>query len=121
MNKNIVVAIAFLGSMASANVATAASVSCSFLSETVISKSGEWVKSESDFMKLAQMFGDGLTIELKNSLLAQLDSKKPFLAGKVNRGSVYLMGGDYGVEGKLISVNGDQISTYDGMCQVSFG
>ena len=42
------------------NSAYAASVSCSFMSETTISKSGEWLKDEADFMKLYDMFGDGL-------------------------------------------------------------
>jgi hypothetical protein len=62
-----------------------------------------------------------MKLNLQNSLLAKLDSKQPFLAGKVNRGSVYLMGSDMGVEGKLIKVSGDQITIYDGMCQVGFG
>lgn len=43
------------------------------------------------------------------------------LAGKINRGSVYLMGSDVGVQGKLTSVNGDVITVYDGLCGVGFG
>ena len=121
MLKNISVAVAFLGSMASANIATAASVNCSFMSETVISQSGEWVKSETDFMKMIELFGDGLKLNLESSLLGKLDSKQPFLAGKVKRGSVYLMGSEIGVQGKLINVTNDQIAIYDGMCQVGFG
>ena len=103
------------------NHALAANVNCSFMTETTISASGEWLKSEADFMKLYEMFGDGLNIELDNSLLGNLDSQQPFLAGEVNRGKVFLMGGDYGVEGKLISVSGDQINIFDGMCTVGFG
>ncbi|WP_063298620.1 hypothetical protein [Pseudovibrio sp. Ad37] len=91
------------------------------MSETTISKSGEWVKTETDFMKLMEMFGDGLELPLKNSVLGNLDTKQPFLAGEVNRGKVYLMGGDMGVEGKLISVSGEEITIYDGMCNVGFG
>ena len=86
-----------------------------------ISKSGEWVKSNTDFMDLLNMFGDGLEIPLENYLLGNLDSGKPFFAGSVSRGNVYLMGGDMGVEGKLISVNENFITIYDGMCSTSFG
>ena len=99
----------------------AATVSCSFMSETTISKSGEWLKTEADFMKLYDMFGDGLEMKLDNSLLGNLDSKEPFLAGEVDRGRVFLMGSEYGVVGKLIGVEGDQLTIYDGMCTVGFG
>ena len=92
-----------------------------FMSETQINTSGEWLRTETDFMKLMEMFGDGMTMKLDNSLLGQLDSGKPFLAGKINRGSVYLMGSDVGVQGKLTSVNGDVITVYDGLCDVGFG
>ncbi|SVE57380.1 uncharacterized protein METZ01_LOCUS510234, partial [marine metagenome] len=103
------------------STSSAATVSCMFMSETTISKSGEWIKADTDFMKLYNMFGDGLKIPLKNSLLGNLDSGKPFMAGTVKRGNVYLMGGDMGVEGKLISVQGNNITIYDGMCTTSFG
>ena len=103
------------------NTSIAATVSCMFLTETTISKSGAWVKSNTDFMDLYNMFGDGLKLPLKNSLLGNLDSGKPFYAGKVSRGNVYLMGGDMGVEGKLISVNDNYITIYDGTCSTSFG
>ena len=99
----------------------AATVSCSFMSETTISKSGEWLKTEADFMKLYEMFGDGLELKLDNSLLGNLDSKEPFLAGEVDRGRVFLMGGEYGVEGKLIGSEGNELTIYDGMCTVGFG
>lgn len=103
------------------NTSTAATVSCMFLSETTISKSGEWIKSNTDFMQLYGMFGDGLKLPLKNSLLGNLDSGEPFLAGTVSRGNVYLMGSDMGVEGKLITVKGNNITIYDGMCTTGFG
>ena len=103
------------------NSVYAASVSCGFMSETTISKSGEWVKDETDFMKLYDMFGDGLEIKLDNSLLGNLDTNEPFFAGEVNRGKVFLMGSEYGVVGKLIGVDGDQLTIYDGMCTVGFG
>ena len=103
------------------NTSIAATVSCMFMTETTISKSGEWVKSNTDFMDLLNMFGDGLEIPLENYLLGNLDTGKPFFAGSVSRGNVYLMGGDMGVEGKLISVNDNFITIYDGMCSTSFG
>lgn len=105
----------------SSHAATAATVSCSFLSETSITSSGEWLKTEMDFVKLYEMFGDGLSLSLENSLLANLDTGKPFEAGKVDRGTVYLMGDDMGVSGKLISVEGNVITVFDGMCSIGFG
>ncbi|MGA0302105.1 MAG: hypothetical protein ACO3OJ_13495, partial [Paracoccaceae bacterium] len=101
--------------------AFAATLTCSFLSETTISTDGAWVRKEMDFMKLYDMFGDGLSLPLENSLLGNLDTGQPFLAGEVERGKVFLMGGDYGVEGKLIEVNGNEITIYDGMCNIGFG
>ena len=101
--------------------AHSANVRCSFMSETTISTSGEWLATEMDFMKLMELFGDGLTLPLENSLLGNLDTGKVFLAGHVNRGRVFLKGGDMDVEGKLIGVNGDIITIYDGMCNVGFG
>ena len=101
--------------------AHAAKVECSFISETTISTSGEWLATEMDFMKLMQLFGDGLSIPLENSLLGNLDTGKVFLAGQVDRGRVFLKGGDMGVEGKLIGVKGGVITIYDGSCNVGFG
>ena len=102
-------------------VSFAANVSCMFMSETNISKSGEWLGTESDMMKLMDMFGDSLNLPLENSLLGKLDKGEVFLAGKTKRGNVYLMGGDMGVQGKLISVKNDTITIYDGMCEIGFG
>ena len=101
--------------------AQAATVSCSFMSETQITKEGEWLKSEMDFMKLFELFGDGIELPLENSLLANLDAQVPFYVGDVQRGRVYLMGGDMGVEGKLIDVEEDIITIYDGFCEIGFG
>ena len=85
------------------------------MSDTSISKSGEWLSAETDFMKLMEIFGDSLELPLENSLLGNLD------AGKVKRANVYLMGGDSGVQDKLISVQGETITIYDGLCEVGFG
>ena len=105
----------------SAGSAHAAKVECSFMSETTISTSGEWMATEMDFMKLMELFGDGLTLPLESSLLGNLDTGAVFLAGEVDRGKVFLKGGDMGVEGKLIGVDGDVITIYDGMCNIGFG
>ncbi|MBU6368849.1 MAG: hypothetical protein KGQ65_04335 [Burkholderiales bacterium] len=91
------------------------------MNETQLSIQGEWLKSEADFMKLMEMFGDGLQLPLKNSVLGKLDTKQPFLAGEVSRGKVFLMGTEFGVEGKLINVKSGVVTVYDGMCTVSFG
>jgi len=100
----------------------AASVTCTFMSETVITKEGVWIKSEMDFMKLFELFGEGgLTLQLENSLLAQLDSQNVFLAGETSLGKVYLRGSEMGIEGKNIKIEGEFITMYDGMCDVSFG
>lgn len=101
--------------------AFAAKVTCSFMSETQITKSGEWLKMETDFMKLLDLFGDGLVLQLDNVLLAKLDTTEIFKAGKVDRGTVYLMGSEMGVLGKLTSVDGEIITIYDGFCDVGFG
>ena len=99
-----------------------AKVTCSFLSETVVTTDGVWVKTEMDFMKLFELFGaEGLTIELENSLLAQLDTQEVFLAGETSLGKVYLSGSEMGITGKNIKVENNLITMYDGMCQVSFG
>jgi hypothetical protein len=101
--------------------AFAAKVSCTFFSETQISTSGEWLKTDMDFMKLIETFGDGLVLPLDNSLLSNLDTTEVFKAGEVDRGTVYLMGSEMGVMGKLTSVDGEIITIYDGHCEVGFG
>ncbi len=108
----------FLFTLTSAN---AAKVECSFMSETTISTSGEWLATEMDFMKLIELFGDGLTLPLENSLLSNLDTGAVFLAGEVDRGKVFLQGSDMGVTGKLIGVKDNVITIYDGMCNIGFG
>ena len=105
----------------SAGNANAAKVQCTFMTETTISTSGEWLATDMDFMKLMEMFGDGLSLPLENSLLGKLDTEEVFLAGEVERGKVFLKGGEMGVEGKLIGVSGDVITVYDGMCDIGFG
>ena len=99
----------------------AASVECSFMSEVKISSDGKWIKSETDLMTLLEKFGDGLALKIDNALLSKLDSGQPFFAGETRLGNVYLMGSEMGVEGKLIKVDGDELTITDGMCTVGFG
>lgn len=103
------------------SASSAATVSCMFLSETRLTTSGEWLKTETDLMQIMQMFGDGLKIPLQNSLLGKLDSQTPFFAGNAQRGRVFLSGSSAGVKGKLINVSGGIITIYEGLCDVSFG
>ena len=104
------------------SVANAATLVCDFSSETEISTSGDWLKSSADFEELWALFGDsGVVLPLSNTLLGKLDSQQPFLAGQIKLGKVFIMGSDYGVEGKVINVDGNIISIYDGYCDVSFG
>ncbi len=70
----------------------AATIKCDFMIETKITQSGEWLSTETDWMKIWDMFGDGLELPLENSLLSKLDSGEVFLAGYVRRGMVYLRG-----------------------------
>ena len=102
--------------------ANAAKVNCTFMSGYTISKNGAWVATEGDFMKLMDLFGaEGLNLEIDNSLLAKLDTKQPFFAGETSNGKVYLNGGEAGVEGRTIKIEGDNIVIYYGLCTVGFG
>lgn len=121
INKKLDIVCMVAAFLTVSSVAQAASVKCSFMSETQISPDGTWLKTETDISKLIKIFGDGLELPLENSLLGNLDTKLPFFAGETERGKVYLMGGPIGVQGKNISVEGDVITIYDGMCTISFG
>ena len=104
------------------SVVNAATLTCDFWSETEISTSGEWLKSTADYEELWALFGDsGVVLPLSNSLLGKLDSQLPFLAGEIKLGKVFIMGGDDGVSGMVIKVDGGIISIYDGYCDISFG
>ena len=98
----------------------AAVVDCSFMTGTKVNSNGEWVKAY-DYMSLLDVFTDSLRLKISNSLLGRLDSKQPFYVGSVKRGKVYLMGGDMGIEGKLINKEGNSITIYNAMCSIEFG
>ena len=102
--------------------ANAANVNCVFMNGYTISKNGAWVATEVDFTKLINLFGaEGLNLEIDDELLSNLDTRQPFLAGETINGKVYLNGGDAGVEGRTIKVDGDNIVIYYGFCNVGFG
>ena len=103
------------------NLALSAVVTCTFDHATKLTKDGVWLNKITDYETLYELFGDGLIMPLKNDLLAKLDSKEIFHAATMPLGSVYLMGGEDGLVGKLTSVKGDIIDIYDGYCSVAFG
>ena len=48
-------------------------------------------------------------------------TKQPFFAGETSNGKVYLNGGDAGVEGRTIKIEGDNLVIYYCLCTVGFG
>jgi len=99
----------------------AATVSCSFMSGDIFdTKTGAWVGVPSDDT-IFDLFSEELRIKVDNSLLAKLDSQKPFLAGDHRKGKIYIQGSDMGVNGRMIKVSGGKLHVYSGMCDVGFG
>ena len=58
---------------------------------------------------------------MENSLLSSLDAKQIFRAGETEKGIVYIIGGDMGVEGRLSSIEDGLLIIYSGFCSVGFG
>ena len=58
---------------------------------------------------------------MENSLLSNLDAQQIFRAGETDKGIVYLVGGDMGVEGRLSSIEDGLLIIYSGFCSVGFG
>ena len=101
--------------------AQAAKVSCSFdYGDAFNSTDGSWVGADS-FETLWDLFPEGIMLELDNSLLGNLDTQEVFKAGTIDKGDVFLRGGDYGIDGKLTSLGDGTIKVYSGFCDVSFG
>ena len=99
----------------------AATVECSFTAgEAYDISSGEWVGS-AGWEDIWDIFGEGITLPLENSLLQLLDSQEIFKAGSTDKGTVYLLGGEMGVEGRLSSVQDGTIIIYSGFCSIGFG
>ena len=111
--------IIFLISIAPLGTIKAAEVSCGFIAENTFSRSWEWLAHDDDWQKLLKMFPEGISISLETTLDRKLDSTKVFFAGEVEQGKVYLRGTQYGVDGKLVKVKGEQVFVYDGACSVN--
>ena len=101
--------------------AKAATVSCDFISgEAYDISTGEWVGS-AGYEDIWDIFGEGISLPMENALLANLDSQEIFRAGETDKGTVYLVGGDMGVEGRLGSIEDGLIIIYSGFCTIGFG
>ena len=99
----------------------AAKVSCDFDSgESYSITDGSWQGSLS-YETLWDLFPDGLSLELENSLLAKLDAQEIFKAGKTEKGDVYLMGSEIGITGRMSVLKNGSILIYAGYCDVGFG
>ena len=99
----------------------AATVSCNFMTgEAYELTSGAWGGS-AGYEDIWDIFGDGISLPMENSLLSKLDAQEIFRAGEIDKGTVYLIGGDMGVEGKLSSIEDGLLIVYSGFCSVGFG
>ena len=99
----------------------AATVSCNFMTgEAYELTSGAWVGT-AGYEDIWDIFGDGISLPMENSLLSKLDSQEIFRAGETDKGTVYLIGGDMGVEGRLSSIDDGLLIVYSGFCSVGFG
>ena len=119
MKKNLLKLI-FLVLLLSPNI-KAATVSCSFMSgEAYDISSGAWIGT-AGYEDIWDIFGDDLSLPIENSLLANLDAQEIFIAGETDMGTVYLVGGDMGVEGRLSTIDDGMLIIYSGFCSVGFG
>ena len=110
----------FLALFLSPNI-NAATVSCDFISgEAYDMSSGAWIGS-AGFEDIWDIFGDGISLPMENSLLSNLDSQEIFKAGETDKGTVYLGGGDMGVEGRLSTIEGNILIVYSGFCTIGGG
>ena len=50
-----------------------------------------------------------------------LDTQEIFRAGETDKGTVYLVGGDMGVEGRLSTIDDGMLIIYSGFCSIGFG
>ena len=120
MVKRHIFKLFFLAFFLSSNI-NAATVSCNFMSgEAYEMSSGAWIGS-AGFEDIWDIFGDGVTLPMENSLLSNLDSQEIFRAGETDKGTVYLVGGDMGVEGRLTNIKGTTLIIYSGFCTIGFG
>ena len=113
--------IILFATLFSASNMQAATVSCNFMSgEAYELTSGAWVGTVG-YEDIWDIFGEGISLPMQNSLLANLDAQQIFRAGEIDKGTVYLIGGDMGVEGRLTSIEDGLLVVYSGFCNVGFG
>ena len=118
--KNYLIKLIFLALFLSPNI-QAATVSCNFMSGEAYSiSSGAWIGT-AGYEDIWDIFGEGLSLPIENSLLANLDTQEIFRAGETNKGTVYLVGGDMGVEGRLSTIDDGMLIIYSGFCSIGFG
>ena len=118
--KNYLLKLILLALFLSPNI-MAATVSCNFMSgEAYSTSSGAWIGS-AGYEDIWDIFGDGLSLPVENSLLAKLDAQEIFRAGETDKGTVYLVGGDMGVEGRLSTIDEGMLIIYSGFCSIGFG
>ena len=99
----------------------AETVSCDFMSGEAYSiSSGAWIGA-AGYEDIWDIFGEGLSLPMENSLLANLDTQEIFRAGETDKGTVYLVGGDMGVEGSFSTIDDGMLIIYSGFCSVGFG
>ena len=82
--------------------------------------SGAWIGT-AGYEDIWDIFGDGLSLPMENSLLANLDTQEIFREGETDKGTVYLVGGDMGVEGRLSTIDDGMLIIYSGFCSIGFG
>ena len=118
--KNYLIKLIFLALFLSPTL-KAATVSCNFMSGEAYSMSnGAWIGT-AGFEDIWDIFGEGLSLPMENSLLANLDTQEIFRAGETDKGTVYLVGGDMGVEGRLSTSDEGMLIIYSGFCSIGFG
>ena len=118
--KNYLIQLIFIALFLSSNI-KAAPVSCNFMSgEAYSTSSGAWIGT-AGYEDIWDIFGDGLSLPMENSLLANLDTQEIFRAGETDKGTVYLVGGDMGVEGRLSTIDDGMLIIYSGFCSIGFG
>tara|TARA_B000000441_G_C21514966_1_gene217134 strand:- start:202 stop:567 length:366 start_codon:yes stop_codon:yes gene_type:complete len=102
-------------------ISNAANVSCNFdTGESYNITDGSW-EGSLGWESLYDLFGDGLTLPLENSLLSELDKGYIFKAGTTPKGDVYLAGSDMGIAGRMSNIKDGSIIIYSGYCDVGFG
>ena len=118
--KNYLIKLIFLALFLSSNI-KAANVSCNFMSGEAYSiSSGAWIGT-AGYEDIWDIFGDGLSLPMENALLANLDTQEIFRAGETDKGTIYLVGGDMGVEGRLSTIDDGMLIIYSGFCSIGFG